>query len=183
VSYSFFGVQIAFKRVAGDPLRGQLHELLARDAGARHSLTAKQRFWKRVSDLLAGATLEYGDWDLVRGGDAQDQFNEWTREIEASASTDPEDTGAPLSSSYVLATAMVLVDRGSNADQTLGNECDIPESAWLTRPTFAQLVSIFPRLNFANVQADAFYVVPGADRTGPSARDLVSTDYGLQPLA
>jgi len=77
---------------------------------------------------------------------------------------------------------MVLVDCGSNADETLGSECDIPESAWLTRLTFAQLVSIFPRLNIANVQADAFYVVPGADRTGPSARDLVSPDYGLQPL-
>ena len=181
MSYSFFGVQVAFKREERDPLRGQLHHLLARDAGARQSVTAKQRFWKHLSALLATATFEYGDWDLVRGGRAEELFNEWAREIEESAATEPENAGTP-SSSYVLATAMVLVDRGSNADETLGNECDILESAWLTRQTFAQLVSIFPLLNFANVQADAFFVVPGHERAGPSARDLVSEDYGLQPL-
>ena len=51
MSYSFFGVQVAFKRVARDPLPGQLHHLLARDASARESITDKQRFWKHVSSL------------------------------------------------------------------------------------------------------------------------------------
>jgi len=119
VSYSFFGVQVAFKREERDPLRGQLHHLLARDAGARQSVTAKQRFWKRLSALLATATFEYGDWDLVRGGRAQELFNEWAREIEESAATEPENAGTP-SSSYVLATAMVLgsrFERGRDAGE------------------------------------------------------------------
>jgi len=54
---------------------------------------------------------------------------------------------------------------------------------WLTRQTFARLISIFPRLNFSSVQADAVYLVPGSDRDGLSAEDLVSEDYHhLQPL-
>ena len=186
MAYSFFGVQVAFKRVARDPLRGQLHDLLARDAAGRQSVGAKQRFWGRVYALLTNAPIEYGNWDLVRGANAQDQFNEWASEIESNITTDPDRAGASAqrsSSSYVLATAIFLVDRGSNADQTLGNECDIPESEWLTRQTFARLLAIFPQLNFANVQADAVYVVPGADRDGPTARELISPDYGLTLLS
>ena len=181
MAYSFFGVQVAFRRDPQDPLRSRLHQLIVQHATGRQSVTAKQRFWARASELLTMATFEYGDWDLVRGGNAQSKFNEWARAIEENA-TDPEAPEASARQTYVLATAMVLVGRGSNADQTLGIECDIPESAWLTRQTFTRLIAIFPLLNFANVQADAIYVVPGVDRDGPSARDLVSEEYGLQPL-
>jgi len=192
VSYSFFGIQVAFQRGRRDPLPGQLQHLLARDATMRQSLADKLQFWKRASGLLTAAMPAYGfgDWDLVRGSNAQEQFDEWASEIEASLSNLDESRakleernrpdGPPT---YLLATMMVLVHRGSNADDTLGEWCDVPESQWLTCATFARLISIFPRLNFANVQADAIYIVPGTDREGLSADELTSEDYHhLSPL-
>lgn len=191
MSFSFFGVQVAFKQLARDPLSGQLHHLLARDAVPRQSITDKLRFWKHVSALLRPAepAFEYGDWDLVRSGDAESQFREWSGEIEtgfmirldddATVHEGPRDAGSP---SYVIATMIALVERGSNADETLRLHCDLPESEWLTRATFAQLISIFPRLNFANVQADAIYLAPGRGREGPTAADLESEDYRLKRL-
>ena len=188
MSFSFFGLQVAFKRNSRDPLAGQLQHLLARDATARQSITDKQRFWKDVSSLLvpASAGFEFGDWDLVRSFSAPDDYDEWVADIEAGLAPDAQADAASLvadaSPSYVIATMMVLVDRGSNADETLGMGCDIPESDWMTRATFAQLIAILPRLNFANVQADAIYLVPGRGRQGPSANDLESDDYRLRPL-
>jgi hypothetical protein len=193
--YTFFGLQVAFKKFHRDPMRQQLHQLLAQEAGSPQSFGEKQRFWKRLTAVVGDAmpTFEYGDWDLVRGGNAEGLFNQWTSEIESNLATEPEEVGAaaneavrvpvPAAATYVLVTMMVLVDKGSNADQTLGHWCDIPEPAWLTRQTFGRLISIFPRLNFANVQSDAIYVVPGHDRDTLSAEELVSDDdYGLQPL-
>jgi hypothetical protein len=190
--YSFFGVQVAFKNFHRDPLRARLHELIGRDGGTRQSITDKQRFWKRFTGLLSEAmpVFDYGDWDLVRGGQAQGIFETWSTEIEGSLATEPEEVGMAadeasrlsVSAPYVLVTMMVLVDKGSNADETLGEWCDIPEPVWMTRQTFGRLISVFPRLNFACVQADAVYLVPGHDRDTLSAEDLVSDDYGLQTL-
>jgi len=194
LAYSFFGIQVAFKNFHRDPLRRTLHELIAGSGGdARQSPLEKQGFWKRFSARITEAmpVFEYGDWDLIRGGNAEETFNQWVSEIEGSLATEPEEVGAAADEavhlgsapSYVLATMMALVDKGSNADETLGEWCDIPESQWLTRQTFARLVSVFPRLNFAYVQADAVYLVPGNDKDGLSAEDLVSADYHhLQPL-
>ena len=185
-------MQVAFKNFHRDPLRGRLHELIGRDGGTRQSIADKQRFWKRFTGLLSEAmpVFDYGEWDLVRGGHAQGIFETWSTEIEASLATEPEEVGTvadeasrlSVSAPYVLVTMMALVDKGSNADETLGEWCDIPEPVWLTRQTFGRLISIFPRLNFACVQADAVYLVPGHDRDTLSAEDLVSDDYGLQPL-
>jgi hypothetical protein len=191
-AYSFFGMQVAFRNFQRDPLRQKLHEQIARDSGGRQSFADKQRFWKRFTGLLSEAmpSFEYGDWELIRGGKAEDMFNEWSTEIEGGLATEAEEVAQTadeasrlyVSAPYVLVTMMVLVDKGSNADETLGEWCDIPEPVWLTRQTFGRLISIFPRLNFANVQADAVYLVPGHDRDTLSAEDLVSDDYGLQPL-
>ena len=88
MSYSFFGIQVAFRRGRRDPLPDQLQQLLARDATMRQSHADKLQFWKRASGLLTAAMPAYGfgDWDLVRGSNAQDQFNEWSSEIEAGLS-------------------------------------------------------------------------------------------------
>jgi hypothetical protein len=190
-SYSFFGMQVAFKNFHRDQLRQKLHALIDEGSGTRQSFADKQRFWKRFTGLLSEAmpVFEYGDWDLVRRH-GEELFNDWSTEIEAGLATEAEEialrrdeasrpsTGA----AYSLVTMMVLVDKGSNADETLGAWCDLPEPVWLTRQTFGHLIEAFSRLNYANVQADAVYIVPGADRDGIAAEDLVSDDYGLQPL-
>jgi hypothetical protein len=193
MSYSFFGIQVAFRNFKRDGLRKKLHEVLTQNTSLRQGVSDKQQFWKRFCALINEAmpAFEYGDWDLVRGSKAQEEFDTWVTEIEGSLATVAEELGDAADEvnrlantpTYILATMMVLVEEDSNADRTIGTWCDIPEREWLTRQTFGQLVSIFPRLNFANVQADAVYLVPGDDRDGLSAEDLASPDYHhLQPL-
>jgi hypothetical protein len=79
---------------------------------------------------------------------------------------------------------LFLVERDSNSDLTLGEHCDLPESDYFTRGTFAQLIAAIPTLNFANVQADAVYLSPGNDTDGLSDDDLRGEGYEyLKPLA
>jgi hypothetical protein len=192
-SYTFFGLQVAIRNFFKDPLRASLHALIAAGGGSQ-SLADKRSFWKRISGALGEATpvFERGHWDLIRSGDAEKEFETWSSEIEGALATEKEELGdahdelrrASAERHLVLVTAMFLVDRGSNADLTLGERCDLPEAEWLTRQTFARLVATPPLLNFANVQADAVYLLPGNDQDGLSEDDLAGEDYAyLKPLA
>jgi hypothetical protein len=193
VSYTFFGVQVAIKAFHNDPLRARLHQVIAKSE-AQQSLTDKRRFWKSLCAVLNEAmpVFEYGFWDLIRGGKAEEEFETWCSEIEGSLATEAEEVGsAPdeahrLSADrhYVLVTLLFLVEEGSNSDLTLGERCDLPEAEYFTRATFARLIASVPLLNFANVQADAVYLVPGSDQDGLSDDDLHGGGYEyLKPLA
>jgi hypothetical protein len=193
MAYTFFGLQVALKNFHRDPLRRHLHALIGEDTAQRVGVQNKRTFWKRFSAMVVEAAplFEFGDWDLKRDASAQDTFDHWASTIEGGAATEREELGGAADEahrlsgapSYILATMMVLVDRGTNADNTLGEWCDLDQSEWLTRQTFGHLLSVFPRLNFANVQADAVYLIPGDDSDGLSYEDLRSPDFAhLKPL-
>ena len=92
-------------------------------------------------------------------------------------------TSEPAELDYILLTAAVLVERGSNSDLTLGERCDLPEPDYFTRQTLAKLLATFPLLNFGNVQADAVYLMPGSEDDGFSQEDLLGGGYKyLKPL-
>jgi len=192
VSYTFFGVQVVVTAFYKDTLRSRLHDLIA-SASERQSLQQKRAFWKKVTALLNEAmpVFEMGYWDLVRGRKAESEFESWTSEIEGSLATESEELGQASDEAlrlsnhkrYVLCTLIVLVEEGSNSDLTLGERCDLPKEVWWTRQTFARLIGSFPLLNFANVEADAVYLVPGDDRDGLSMEDLHGEGYEyLHPL-
>jgi len=175
-----------------DTLRSRLHDLIA-SASERQSLQQKRAFWKKVTALLNEAmpVFEMGYWDLVRGRKDESEFESWTSEIEGSLATESEELGQASDEAlrlsnhkrYVLCTLIVLVEEGSNSDLTLGERCDLPKEVWWTRQTFARLIGSFPLLNFANVEADAVYLVPGDDRDGLSMEDLHGEGYEyLHPL-
>jgi hypothetical protein len=190
---TFFVVQLGIREFRSDSLRGRLREMLGRDdSGREQTLFEKRRFWKRCSALILEALpqFDYGTWDLVRAGDADAQFETWCAEIEGSLASEPEELGAQpdeahrLTSDarYLVVTMMALVGRGTNADETLGERCDLPEARWFTRHTFGQLVGTFPLLNFANVRADAIYVVPGGARDALAEHELLAGWSHLKPL-
>jgi hypothetical protein len=192
VSYTFFGVQVVVRAFYKDPLRQRLHDAIA-GAPERQSLQDKRKFWKVLTALLNDAmpVFEMGYWDLIQGGNAEAEFETWTSEIEGSLATEKEELGRAADETirlsadkkYVLCTLIALVGQGSNSDLTLGERCDIPESKWWQRQTFAQLIATFPLLNFANVEADAVYLVPGSERDGLSMEDLHGGGYEyLRPL-
>jgi hypothetical protein len=192
VAYTFFGLQVAIQAFHGDPLRARLHQAIAGGQSAQ-SLQDKRAFWKRIAALLNEAmpVFSHGTWDLIRTDRAEAEFETWCSEIEGSIATEAEELGAApdevnrLSAErrYVLCTILFLVERDSNSDQTLGERCDLPESAYFTRATFARLIGGIPALNFANVQSDAVYLVPGNESDGLSEDDLQGGGYEyLKPL-
>ena len=192
MDYTFFGVQIAIKAFFKDPLRQQLAKIIG-ESSAEQTLFEKRAFWKRLGAVVNEATpvFELGYWDLIRGGKAQAEFETWCSEIEGALASEREEMGArademnrlSANKDYILFTAAVLVERGSNSDLTLGERCDLPESDYFTRLTMARLVGSFPLLNFLNVQADAVYLMPGSEDDGFSQEDLFGGGYDyLKPL-
>jgi hypothetical protein len=193
LAYTFFGIQVAVKAFFKDDFRKRLHETVAR-ADAEQSLAEKRTFWKRVTAVLNEAmpVFEYGYWDLIREDNAEEEFESWCSEIEGSVATEAEEMGSAADEvnrlsadqSYVLVTLAFLLERDSNSDLTVGERCDLPESDWSTRATYAHLIATVPMLNFANVQADAVYIVPGNDTDGLSDDDLHGEGYEyLKPLS
>jgi hypothetical protein len=193
VAYTFFGIQVAVKAFFKDDFRSRLHQTIAR-GDAEQSLNDKRQFWKRVTAVLNEAmpVFERGYWDLIRGNEAEAEFETWCSEIEGSSATEPEEMGFAADEAtrisaergYLLVTLAFLVEADSNSDLTLGERCDLPETAWFTRQTFAHLIATVPMLNFANVQADAVYLLPGNDTDGLSEDDLGGEGYEyLKPLA
>jgi hypothetical protein len=192
VDYTFFGVQIAVKAFFKDPLRQQLAKVIA-ESEADQTLFEKRAFWKKLAAVgnQAMPVFELGYWDLIRGGKAQAEFETWCSEIEGALASEKEEMGAEAdevnrlsaNKDYILLTAAVLVERGSNSDLTLGERCDFPEADYFTRQTFAKLLGSFPLLNFGNVEADAVYLMPGSEADGFSQEDLLGGGYAyLKPL-
>jgi len=183
---TFFGIQVVIKAFPVDSFRRQLHEIIARSS-SEQSLTEKRAFWKRLTAVLDEQVpaFEHGFWDLIRGGRAEEEFEEWSSELEGALATEKEELGqAPdeinrisAEKRYVIVTLIFLVEEGSNADLTLGERCDMPESEYFTRTTFGRLIGTIPTLNFGNVEADAVYLVPGNDEDGLSDEDLHGGGY------
>ena len=186
MSKTFFGVQVVVKNFVSDPLRRQLHEVIARSE-SEQSLAEKRAFWKRVAAVLNEAVpaFELGFWDLIPGDGAEEEFESWSSEIEGSLATEKEEMGtAPDEISrisaekrYIIVTMIFLVEGGSNSDRTLAERCDVPESEYWTRLAFGRLIATVPMLNFANVEADAVYLAPGSEEDGFSMEDLHGGSY------
>jgi hypothetical protein len=193
MEYTFFGVQVLVQAFHKDPFRRDLHQLIA-SAPVEQTLVDKRKFWKQVTARLGEAVpvFEMGYWDLVRGAKAEEEFETWASELEGAVATEQEELGGAADEvnrlsadrGYILVTCLALVAAGSNSDLTLGDRCDLARSDWWTRQTFWRLLSTFPLLNFASVQADAVYLAPGNDRDGLSMEDIHGGGYEyLKPLS
>lgn len=175
MSLTFFGIQLAFDFQRQPTLRRELHELIA-GATAHQTLYETRDFWSKIFDRALDSVRfgERGTWDLVRDGRAKAEFESWTSEIEALASDDEATQGEGR---FVLLTTAFLVARHSNADLTLGERCDVPETSYFDRLTFRRLYGAIPALNFANVRSHAVYLVPGGGRAGISEAELDGEGY------
>jgi hypothetical protein len=191
MSYSFFGLQVVLKTYPGDEIRSRLHRLIA-DAPADASITDKRALYKNVSAVLNEAmpSFERGFWDLIRGRDAERQFDTWCSEIEGSIATESEEIAAATDEvhrisnekQFVIVSLLFLLEEGSSSDETIGTRADLPESQYFTRQTFGDLLSAIPAMSFASVKADAVYLIPGTDQDGLSSLDLADEGYSYLKL-
>jgi hypothetical protein len=193
-SFTFFGIQIAYRRYRDDTSRGRLHHIIA-GADEDQTLPDKRAFWKNVVALVKGNLphFEYGYWDFIRGGKAEGEFETWSSEIEAGLATESEEVGAVADevhrlggaigdARFVVVSLLFLVDGGTNTDQTLGERCDVADADFFKRATFIRLLDSITLMNFVNVRADAVYVAPGSDKDGVSELELREGWAHLKPL-
>jgi hypothetical protein len=185
VNDTFFGFQLAIRTKLGSPLRAELANLI--DASPeRQTFIDKSAFWTHVGTLLRRYRNEFcfGTWDLVRGDKAADEFHDWSSEIETSTEAPSslqllpgEGRSEWQTTHHILVTAVFLVERHSNSDETLGEVCDMQEANYFTRDTFFMLLGAVTELNFASVRSDAIYVVPGPGTEGFSMETLMSLEF------
>lgn len=178
MSDAFFGVQLALELPPRHDLRPQLAQVV-RDLRGCTAIMAQRPCWTRASRLLRDAApfARLGTWDLIRDN-AQDTYEEWASGLEAMAEWPAADFGHD--GIYVLASVIMLVTGGSNADRTLGDICDIPERDWHRTGTFDKLLAAPPQLNFTNVLGSGLYLAPHPDRPGFSHE--VITGEGFEYL-
>src|SRR5207245_7545655 len=124
MSNTFFGIQVVVTNFITDPLRPQLHEVIARSA-SEQSLAEKRAFWKRVAAVLNEAVpaFEMGYWDLIRGEGADEEFESWSSEIEGSLATEKEELGTAADEvsrisaavRYGVVTLVLVADAGTTS--------------------------------------------------------------------
>lgn len=164
MSDTFFGVQLALELPTHQDLRDQLAQAVRNLRGCT-TIPAQRPAWTQAAQLLRQAApfARLGTWDLIRE-DGQSEYEDWASGLEAMAEWPAEDFGS--GGAYLLASVIVLVQGGSNADQALGNICDIPEHDWHKLSTYDRLMAAPPILNFTNVLGSGLYLAPRPDQPG-----------------
>jgi len=179
---AFFGIQLAVQSPPGDPWRSQLRELVRRHQ--RDLRIADQRVLygalaNLLHDALPRAALGY--WDFV--ADGAGEYADWVKGLE----DDSLETWAPdhgAQNDHVLATAVFLLPQDQPSAMLVGERCDLPESTWMHRATFAHLLETLTMLRFRSVRSDAVYVTPGGPDLAFSLRELQGKGYEyLLPIA
>lgn len=173
---TFFGIQLAVQSPPRDPWRQQLAERLRRwqrDLGHDDQRTLFGGLANQLREALPRCPL--GFWDLVRDG--RSEFDDWQRGLEDDSAETwaPDPTGAKLD--HALVTLLFLVPGGGAADRLLGDRCDLPESRWLQRSTFAHLLETVAMLPFPQVRATGAYLTPGGVELAFSMRELRGEGY------
>lgn len=170
---TFFGFQFALPAQTLGPRRGQLADII-RNHGRASSAQDMRSLWALATPALLeiSASAELGFWDLIRDA-GETEYEDWASGLEETAGWSADDFGAPSrGEAMALFSAIFLLEPGSNADRLLGERCDLPESAWMTRATFRRLVATPPMLNLTGVKGCGLYLSPGDGLPGFAPRVL-----------
>jgi hypothetical protein len=171
----FFGLQFAIQAPTRDGWSRRYADcvrLHQRGLGAGDQRALLARIAGLLRQALPRVTLAY--WDYVVDGTRE--FDEWVRGVEDDVQEkwQPDRSGAPLD--HALATVVLLVAESSADGQALAYGCDLPESVWRQRATYARLIDLLGQLSCAHFAADAVYLTPGTDLAF-SRRELEGEGY------
>lgn len=174
MAWTFFSLQMAFESRPDDPWRRQLRNAIV-SGEPNQDAEDKRRFYQELVQLLLAELpqLRRVAWDLQRTGSTQSDFDGWVSDLEDSSDVDPPDPSAgPEEARHIVLTILVLAAVGGNADQSLGQACDLPEDRWLKRQSIGQLLSALPGLSYSSVRSDAVYLQPGRGLPGMTEEEL-----------
>lgn len=169
--HSIFALELCLRVPAQSPLPGLLRDCLLRQP-THPSYQDKWTMYRQACDLLTGnlGLLVKGCWDFFDDdARARKDYDMWSNGMitEEGARGGPSVdsmTNRPIEPRYLTATMAFLLVQGTPTERWLASHCSVPQDRLWARPTFAAMLQVAPRLNYAAVKSDVFYVIPGDDR-------------------
>lgn len=180
---SIFALELCVRLVPGSPLRGRLHELVARHP--EHSTyDAKWALYQALAKELRGNLehAERGCWDFFDDdARAEKDFAMWCNGMltEEGARREPSGVPDPYRGEprFLTLTMALLLVQGSPSERAVRNLCHIPDGELWKRGTFARILDGLHVVNFASVIADVVYLIPGRDDFGLTHADLAEEKF------
>ncbi len=178
MDHNIFALELCMRLEPGSRLRPALRDLIVSHPAAT---TAGQKWelLKRASERLVENMhlAERGCWDFFDDdGRALKDFDMWSNGMITEEGARKEPSRQPgdqdTSPRYLTFTIALLLKAGTACARDLEAICDIPEDRLWERTTFIQILRGLPRVSFAALKGDVFYLIPGEENWGLTAQDL-----------
>ena len=143
---------------------------------ASQALLANHHLWHR------------GCWDFFDDDTkAQNDFRMWVNGMltEEGARKTPSGLPDPYRGQprYMTFTMACLLVQGSGVERDMSRICEIPQARLWHKSTFEHLLQNLRWLNFAYIEADTMYLIPGDPGWGLTQHDLSETKFEyLRPI-
>lgn len=186
---SIFATEVCLVLDPSTSLQHDLRQLITTNS-EKLSYERKWQLYQYASNaLLAHRQLWYrGCWDFFADDTkAQTDFRMWVNGMltEEGARKTPSGLPDPYRGQprYMTFTMACLLVQGSAAEQAMGRVCDIPQGMLWHRSTFERVLQGIRWINFAYVEADTMYLIPGDIGWGLTQGDLSETKFEyLRPI-
>lgn len=173
MSNSVFAIEVAARTYPNDPFRAALHQLIRSQAPAQSQIQKRQLYYHAAHHIQANfASVDFGCWDYWPDHDkAVADFEMWSQGMvtEEGARQGPAYDGPPR---YLTFTMAFLLVHGSPSDQAIAQRCNIPQENLWRRDVFGYIVQAVASIDFADVQGDVVYLIPGDDAFALTPQDL-----------
>lgn len=185
MSNSVFAVEIAAQTWPNDPFRQAMHQLIRSQPPAQSRIQKRQLYYQAAQHIGANfGNVDRGCWDYWPDHDkAVADFEMWTQGMvtEEGARQGPSYDGPPR---YLTVTMAFLLVHGSPTDRAVAERCNIPQENLWRRDVFGYIVQAIASIDFADVQSDVIYLIPGDDSFALTPQDLAQPKFHyLRPIA
>lgn len=186
---SIFAIELCLVFDPATNLQQDLEQLMKRNP-EKLSYEAKWRMYQTASNaLLANSHLWHrGCWDFFDDDTkAQNDFRMWVNGMltEEGARKSPSGQPDPYRGQprYMTFTMACLLVQGSDTERNISRICEIPEAMLWHKGSFERVLQGIRWINFAYVETDTMYLIPGDVGWGLTQQDLAENKFEyLRPI-
>lgn len=176
--HNIFAMELCLRLEPGNGLRASLRDLVMRHP-ASTSPGPKWEMLKRAAALLLGhdELFEKGCWDYFDDDEkALNDYNMWCNGMITEEGARSRPSGSPTSNPgdprYMTFTISLLIRAHTQTAHSLSKLCNIRQSDLWHRKSFVRILSGLTCVSFSAVKSDVYYLIPGDENWGLTARDL-----------
>ncbi len=186
---SIFAIEMCLILDPSTNLHHELKQLVTRN-NEKLSYEHKWNMYKSASLALAANhhLWHRGCWDFFNDDTkAQNDFRMWVSGMvtEEGARKTPSGLPDPYRGQprYMTFTMACLLVQGSNVENTIREHCEIPQAVLWHKSTFERVLQGMRWINFAFVETDTMYLIPGDMGWGLTQSDLSDKKFEyLRPI-